>query len=281
MVPALRLRLVAIALIALIVVACGGGSMAPTAAPTNPIAAALAIDGNPESASGALWHIATTIDGVTYDLAGILLKPSGNGPFPAVVISHGSGGSATGYSRSVAREMVQWGLVCIATNYTHAGGVAIGSPGSATQPGASVSNVLRAHLARDILGVLSYVDASRVAAHGHSMGAFVTSAVVSAYPGDFRAASHSAGGFRPDGTPDVLAAPTESQVRAIRTPYQLHHGDADLIVLPLFDQLLSGILAVSGVEHELYMYSGGHNDVSLNATMLTRVREWYRRHGIL
>src|SRR6185503_14244148 len=92
--------------------------------------------------SGSTWTYRATTDGTTYDLQGILLKPAGSGPFPAVIISHGNGGGAGGYGRSVANVMVRWGLVCIATNYTHA--PVSGSPGTASEPGASPANVLRA-----------------------------------------------------------------------------------------------------------------------------------------
>lgn len=44
-------------------------------------------------------------------LKGILFKPAtGTGPFPAVVISHGKGGTARGDSANVARTRVGWGL---------------------------------------------------------------------------------------------------------------------------------------------------------------------------
>jgi dienelactone hydrolase len=102
-----------------------------------------------------------------------LLAPSGSGPFPAVIISHGNSSNVAGYSRTIAREMVGWGLVCIATNYTHAGGVPIGSPGTASEIGASPANVLRARRLVEILRGLGTVDMSRVALHGHSLGAFV------------------------------------------------------------------------------------------------------------
>lgn len=50
---------------------------------------------------------------------GILMKPEGAGPFPAVLISHGLGGTAESFGGQKAREMVAWGYVCIAPNYTH------------------------------------------------------------------------------------------------------------------------------------------------------------------
>lgn len=208
------------------------------------------------------------------------MKPRGTGPFPAVIISHGAGGNATGYSRSIANEMVPWGLVSVATNYTHAGGVPLGAPGSANDLGASDANVLRVRAVREILRTIGYVDLSRIAAHGHSMGAFVTAAAVSTYPNDFRVASHTAGGVRPDGS-GVAAAPLESQVRNIRTPYQLHHGDADVVVPLSMDQRLASVLLSRGVLHELHVYPGvDHNDISRSASMYARVRAWYALHGL-
>lgn len=275
-----------VSLAALSGAACGGGggTVGPSL-PTSPSVvaprAAVSLQGDAESAQGATWTYRGSLDGVAFDLEGILLKPRGPGPFPAVIISHGAGGSATGYSRAVGGEMVRWGLVCIATNYTHAGAnVPPGFPGSASETGASQANVLRGHAAYEILRQLGYVDMTRVAAHGHSMGAFVTAALAGAYPADFRAASHTAGGVRSDAI--AGAAPAETQVRSIRAPYQMHHGDRDSVVALALDQRLDGILQGAGVPHELHVYPGAdHDDVSRDAVVLGRVRAWYATHGVL
>ena len=196
-----------------------------------------------------------------------------------MVISHGAGGNASGYSLGIATEMVTWGLVCIATNYTHAAGVSLGSPGTANDPGGSPANVTRARAAYEILRSLGYVDLTRVAAHGHSMGAFVTTALVASFPDDFRAASHTAGGVRLDAS--TGAAPTETQARSIHTPYQLHHGDEDTTVPLTMDQRLAGALQSIGTPRELFVYSGfGHNDVSRDPIVLSRIRGWYSAHGM-
>jgi dienelactone hydrolase len=272
-------------LVAICTSACGDSGdvvSPPTAADS---AAALLADfhvtGDPTSNSGATWTYTATTNGITYDLTGILLKPVGAGPFPAVIISHGAGGSANGYSRAIARSMVGWGLVCIATNYTHAGGgVALGAPGLATAVGASVANVQRARKVVDILRALPYVDSRRVAAHGHSMGAFVTTALVAAAPSLFIAASHSAGGVRPD--IGAGPAPTESAVASITVPYQMHHGDADVVVPLSNDQRMATLLTGRGVQNVLFVYPGlGHEDVPFNTTALDRVRTWHVSHGLI
>ena len=263
--------------------ACGGGSPTGAAAPIPPQPvdplAGFSMSGSADSQAGATWTYIAEVDGVRYDLQGILLKPPGSGPFPAVIISHGAGGNALGYSRALARQMVQWGAVCVATNYTHSAGVPIGSPGTASEPGASTANVLRAAKLVDLLNGLRYVDMSRIALHGHSMGAFVTAATAGAHPARFRVASHTAGGTRP--TASSGAAPDVQQVRNIHIPYQMHHGDADPVVPIAMARLMAETLASTGVIYELAVYAGAdHDDVSNNSEVLERIRAWFVRHGL-
>jgi dienelactone hydrolase len=182
--------------------------------------------------------------------------------------------------RTLGLEIRRWGLVAIATNYTHSAGVPIGAPGTANDPGASDANIQRAHAVREILRTLGYVDQAKVAAHGPSMGAFVTTALVGAYPNDFRVASHTAGGIR---LPGALAgpAPSETQARSIRTPYQLHHGDQDTVVPIAEDQRLDAVLQSTGVQHQFLVYPGAdHDDVATDSTVLARIRAWYAEHQV-
>src|SRR6185312_6740807 len=80
-------------------VACASNGRAAGSAPTSaveslPDSATFEIAGDPRQAAGAPWSFRGTIAGVRYDLTGVLLVPDGPGPFPAVVLSHGSGGNA-------------------------------------------------------------------------------------------------------------------------------------------------------------------------------------------
>jgi dienelactone hydrolase len=279
------IRAATIVVAAAVALACGSPSGPRVDTNPTPDAATilrnLSIDGDPESATGARWTYHEVAGGTTYDLAGILLKPAGAGPFPGVIVSHGAGGNATIYSRSVGSVMRGWGLVVIGVNYTHSGGVAIGSPGSAADQGASTANVLRARKTVEILGALPYIDPKRIAAHGHSMGAFVTSALLGAHPSLILVASHTAGGVRPANSPSG-PAPDDGQVSNLRTPYQLHHGDADVVVGLAADQRLASLLSARGVDHDLIVYPGAsHSDVAQSDAMFTRVREWYRAHGLM
>jgi dienelactone hydrolase len=267
-------------LLLVLFVSCGDSTPASPTAPSSPSTiSGFNVQGDPESSQGATWTYRGSLQGATFDLQGILLKPSGAGPFGAVVLSHGAGGNAAAYSRNIAIEMRRWGLVCIATNYTHAGNVPIGTPGTTNEPGASDANVLRGYAVREMLRTLSYVDQSRVAAHGHSMGAFVTTALVAAYPNDFRVASHTAGGVRP---PNFNGpAPSEAQARNVRTPYQLHHGDQDVVVSITQDQRFDAILTANLVPHEFHVYAGAdHDDVATSPTVLARIRAWYAANQV-
>ena len=248
----------------------------PASAPGDP---ALSIAGDPESASGATWTLVGTLDGTTVDLQGILLKPRGRGPFPAVVLSHGAGGNAQSYGRALGSVMRTWGLVCIAVNYTHVRGAPLGAPGTLLQQGASPANAFRAHAAVTVLARLRYVDVRRVAAHGHSMGAFVTTAFVAAYPADVRVASHTSGGVLLDAIHrEGMPFPSVAQARRIQAPYQWHHGLLDYAVPFLLDRRFDSVLTAP---HEGHLYRRlRHAEVATDPEVLSRVRAWYTAHGM-
>jgi dienelactone hydrolase len=249
------------------------------AAPLAVNCAAFVVSGDPHSQSGATWTYHSTDAGVAYALEGILFEPPGAGPFPGVVVSHGKGGTPYAYSAQAARVMVGWGMVAIGTMYTHAPDAQDAGNLPDGPDGASDANVLRANKARELLSCVGTVDMGYLAAHGHSMGAFVTGQLVGRYGGIFRAASHTAGG-----TSQGPNATTSKAAQGIRTPYQLHHSAADTTVALIQDQNLAQILAANGVPHALYVaeYPGyTHAQIALDPAMLERVRAWYQAYGVL
>jgi dienelactone hydrolase len=240
---------------------------------------AFVVTGDPKAPGGARWSYRATDAGITYAMEGVLVAPPGVGPFPAVVVSHGKGGSPGGYAARIAPTMVGWNLVVIGPQYTHA----LAADGNTGLPsgadGASEANVARARKARQLLSCLGYVDMTRVAAHGHSMGAFVTGEVLGTDPQGFRVASHTAGGASAQ---SAAAATRATTAERIVTPYQLHHGDADAVVPLAADQELSRILGRNGVSHELRVYRGvDHAEMALDPGMLDAVRAWYTAHGLI
>lgn len=248
----------------------------PVSLPGDP---ALWIAGDPESEMGATWSLVGMLEGTAADLQGVLLKPPGRGPFPAVVLSHAAGGNARSYGRALGRVMREWGLVCIAVDYTHAEGAAPGLRGPLFEHGASPVNTFRAHATVTVLARLRYVDARRVAAHGHSMGAFVTTAFVAAFPDDVRVASHTAGGVLLDAIHrEPMPMPSVAEARRIQAPYQWHHGVLDHAVPFLLDRRLDSVLT-SPHEGHLY-YNLGHSEVATHPEVLERIRSWYTAHGM-
>lgn len=236
------------------------------------------VTGNPEDAvNGAAWTYKETAADAAYDMTGRLWKPAGAGPFPAVIIQHGSGGSSEGYSKRIAQVMVKWGYACFAPNYTHADlkAVPCGSPGLCVESefAASPANIKRALKGLELLKALPYVDGGAVMAFGHSRGAYVTTALAASTTG-LRAAAHSAGGVIPDHAQGTAAR--HAHARAIAIPYLMSHGDADQTVPIAYDQAMDGILTTTGVVHRLDAYPGyTHSSIQFDAGMLGKVRQWF------
>lgn len=219
---------------------------------------------------------------------GIMLKPGGNGPFPAVIINHGAGGTATGYSLMKAREMSPWGLVCIAPTLTHAAGGETNPPNMGHCP----ENIARAVACANVLAGLGYVDTNRVAIFGHSMGAFATIGDAAALGNRIRTAVITAGGVIPDSAGNTNAAPTISEANSVRTPFLMFHCDADPVVPPARSQLFQQMLNSNAVINLRLLYSSNsipnqsnwhniHQDPAINADVLTNTFQWFQARGLL
>jgi len=217
-----------------------------------------------------------------------MLKPAGNGPFPAVIISHGAGGTANGYSLAKAKEMLPWGMVCIGPTMTHAAGGETNSINMGNCP----ENISRAMACANVLASLSYVDTNRIALFGHSMGAFATIGDVAAITNRFRAAAITAGGVIPDSAGTSNAAPTVTEAQPVQIPFLMFHCDADPVVPPVRSQLFQQILITNGVANQRILYSSNsiantnnwhniQNDAAINADVLTNTFQWFKTQGVL
>jgi acetyl esterase/lipase len=210
-----------------------------------------------------------------FSMEGILLKPEGKGPFPAVLISHGLGGNAQSFGMMKAREMVKWGLVCIAPNYTHTG-----QGGDRSQFGASAENIRRASTCLDLLRTLPEVDATRLAAYGHSMGGFVTIGLASAKVDAVKAAAITGSGISPQAG---YAAPSTDAAAKIRTPFLMLHGANDNVVHPEQSAALKQALDANKVPNDRLIADGqGHPiDQTMRDEVFRLVREWFVKQGVL
>ena len=100
--------------------------------------------------------------------------------------------------RARGAELVKWGFVCIATDYTHAGkgGGGRGDRDGIdfTQADARPENIRRGLACLEILCQQKDVDPKRIALYGHSMGVFLTIALAAAAPDKVAAAAITTGG---------------------------------------------------------------------------------------
>ena len=219
---------------------------------------------------------------------GIMLKPAGNGPFPGVIISHGAGGTANGYSLTKAREISAWGVVCIGPTLTHTAGGETNSYNMGFCP----ENLARISVCANVLASLSYVDTNRLALFGHSMGAFATIGSAAVLTNRFRAAVITAGGVIPDSAGTNNAAPTVTEANPIRKPFLMFHCDGDPVVPAIRSELFQQILDTNAVLNQRILYSSNsipnqnnwhniHQDAAINADVLTNTFQWFQARGIL
>ena len=221
--------------------------------------------------------------------SGIMLKPPGEGPFPAIIISHGAGGTANGYSLTKARELSAWGAVCIGPTLTHAAGGETNSVNMGHCP----ENLARITACANVLATLPYADTNRLALFGHSMGAFATiGAAGSPFGSRIRAAAISAGGIIPDVAGTNQAAPTTSEASPVRAPFIMFHCDGDPIVPAPRSQSFQQLLIANSVPNDRIVYPSNsiansanwhniHNDPGVNSSILTNTRAWFRTHGVV
>ena len=122
-------------------------------------------------------------EGESVSISAHLLKPLGNGPFPALVLLHGGpGGLQPGYL-CVAEKMVRWGYVALVIDSNS-------SPSRNREQ--SIGSYLDseqaqdAHHGRTYLAGLSYVDSRRVGVVGWSKGGAAVLAAVSNHRSEYQ-----------------------------------------------------------------------------------------------
>lgn len=210
-----------------------------------------------------------------WKIQGLLVKPEGDGPFPAVLVSHGKGNNAEGFARSKAREFAKWGLVTIAVDYTHAGTSTIRGA-----DGASKENIRRALKCLEILRSLKYVDGKRLAAYGNSMGAFLTIALAAEPEAKLSAAAITAGGIA---EAPGFAAPDAEVAKRVRTPMLILHGESDPVVPAERSLQLKAVLDERKSENERKTYPGkGHNiHRTQESDVYARIKAWFVKYKVL
>ena len=195
-------------------------------------------------------------------IKGILLKPAGKGPFPAVVVNHGGGGSARAFGLPNGIILAKAGYVAIACDYTHSIYKRAKVDPANTTPNTvwnNAENRRRALACIEILQSLPEVDQRKIAMYGNSMGAMLT-IVMCQETDKIKAAAITAGGVG-----GGVRAPVEGVAR-IKIPFMILHGEQDALVPPEHPRTLKELLDKQGTVAELKMFPGvGHDLVRVKS----------------
>ncbi len=181
-------------------------------------------------------------------LTGRLMKPKGTGPFPAVVLLHGSGGVEARRDADWAVRITKWGYVTLRPDSFGPRGV---SPSAVIKKAFTVPHDIRArdaHGAKDYLSRLPFVDKDRIAVMGWSHGGLST--IVSAM---------DTYGGEPFGAAIAFYPYCSYSLDHARAPLLILAGGAD----DWCPASLCSYMMPSGItEHEviLHIYPGAYHD---------------------
>jgi dipeptidyl aminopeptidase/acylaminoacyl peptidase len=218
-------------------------------------------------------------------ISGVLLRPRGRGPFPAVVLNHGHiEPSIYVTGQGLMREqdyLARAGFVVLHTDYRgHA----------ASDPASTQSVETRLGYTRDAINAAQavkrepYVDPDRVAMLGRSMGGGVTYNALVAKPGLVRAAvvfapvssdfvdnfnrwtvaerpDAAAATYRRHGTPEhkpefYAGLSARTYFERITEPVLIHHGSLDESCPVAWSRTTQRLLRDAGVDSRLEIYRG-------------------------
>jgi dienelactone hydrolase len=185
-----------------------------------------------------------------YSIAATILRPEGAGPYGAVVLNHGTPGSASGRAKESADLLIQSAAVFARRGYVvvlplrrgfgATGGEFAEDPGTCANPDYrkgeqnASDDVMAAY---DFTRALPYVDGSRMILAGQSAGGIVSMVTAGTRnpEGLVAVLSFAAGrGGNPDFRPGVpcaiepVAQLLESVGRNVRVPVLLHYAENDL-----------------------------------------------------
>lgn len=247
--------------------------------------------------------------GGEYSLAATILRPPGEGPYGAVVLNHGTPGSASGRARESSELLMTAAAVFARRGYVvlmplrrgfgATGGEFAEDPGSCANPDyrkgeeAASEDVMAAY---EFARALPYVDRDRMILAGQSAGGIVSIYTAGArHPqGLVAVLSFAAGrGGNPDFRPGVpcavepVARLLESVGASVKAPVLLHYAQNDLYFNAQTSRLWYERFAAAGARAEYVLQPpfgrDGHYIFSEEPGVsywLPAVERFLARHGV-
>lgn len=174
-------------------------------------------------------------------------EPSGSGPFPAILLLHGSGGDIGFWFERFAPQLARLGVALYAVHYFE----------RTNTIRADTSTILDGHHVplwlSTVTDALAYIatrpriNSNRIALLGISLGAFLALALATTSKQKIRAIVEISGG---------LAQPWASQATAAFPPTLILHGTADTVVPVSHATELNARLDRLAVPHQMLLFPG-------------------------
>jgi carboxymethylenebutenolidase len=193
--------------------------------------------------------------GTSGQMRGYLVRPAGEGPFPAVLVIHENRG-LNPYIEDVARRAAVEGFLALATDGLAPIG---GYPGNDDDGRAMQKTLDQAKLRQDMLNSARYLkthplSSGKLGATGFCWGGGTTNFLAVTLGGDLGAAA-----------PFYGAAPDSGDVAKIRAPLLIHYAENDERIngmRPAFEAALNA----SNADYQMHTYPGTRHGFHNNST---------------
>ena len=188
-------------------------------------------------------------------MRGYLVQPTGEGPFPSVIIFHENRG-LNPYVEDVARRAAVAGFLALAPDGLSPVG---GYPGNDDDGRALQRGLDPAELSQDMINSARYLQAhelstGRLGATGFCWGGGMTNRLAVALGEDLSA-----------GVPFYGAAPATEDVASIRAAMMIQYAETDERINAMWPDFEAAMQA-NGVDYRMHMYAGTNHGFHNNST---------------
>jgi carboxymethylenebutenolidase len=193
--------------------------------------------------------------GSSGEMRGYLVQPSGNGPFPAVLVIHENRG-LNPYIEDVARRAAVAGFVALAPDGLAPVG---GYPGNDDDGRTLQSGLDQAKLRQDMVNSARYLKShelstGKLGATGFCWGGGMVNNLAVAIGTDLNA-----------GVPFYGAAAATADVPKIKSPLLIQYASTDERINAMWPEFEAALKA-AGVTHQMHMYEGTQHGFHNNST---------------